>query len=81
MAVSDDRADRGPWLPFVTDRSDGLRRVLLVCALLLGFSVILLGHTGRDDSHITYFVSQSLADGQGLVNYNGARVEQSSTLS
>ena len=81
MALSDDRGDQRLTPPLPTAGSGGLRRVLAACAVLLCVAVILLGHTGRDDSHITYFVSQSLADGQGLVNYNGARVEQSSTLS
>ncbi|MCP5346135.1 MAG: hypothetical protein R3F41_00875 [Gammaproteobacteria bacterium] len=53
------------------------RTVILL--FILGV-VFLLGYTGRDDSHITYFVSQSLADGKGLVNFNGENVEQSSSL-
>lgn len=42
--------------------------------------VVLLGYTGRDDSHLTYFVADRLADGRGLVNLLGERQEQSSSL-
>lgn len=48
--------------------------------LFLAACVVLLGYTGRDDSHITYFVSDALAEGRGLINYNGVRLEQSSSL-
>lgn len=58
----------------------GRTAVFLAVVAVLAFAVLLLGYTGRDDSHITYFVSQSLADGRGLINYNGDRVEQSSSL-
>ena len=36
---------------------------------------------GRDDVFITLYAGQALADGQGIVNYNGDRVEMSSSLS
>jgi hypothetical protein len=51
--------------------------------LYLGFlavCILLLGYTGRDDSHITYFVSQHWADTGQYANYNGDRLEQSTTL-
>lgn len=35
---------------------------------------------GRDDVFITLYAGQALAEGQGLVNYNGERVEISSSL-
>jgi len=35
---------------------------------------------GRDDVFITLYAGQALADGQGIVNYNGDRVEMSSSL-
>jgi hypothetical protein len=54
--------------------------VSISCLFVLCVCVVLLGYTGRDDSHITYFVSEALANGEGLVNYNGDPVEQSSTL-
>ena len=48
---------------------------------LIAISIILLlGYTGRDDSHITYFVSDAWAAGNGIINYNGESIEQSSTL-
>lgn len=46
--------------------------------LVLGFG--LFGSTGHDDSHITYWVAHALEKTGRLVNYNGARVEQSSSL-
>jgi len=36
--------------------------------------------TGRDDSYITNWVAERLADHGDLINYNGERVEQSSSL-
>lgn len=51
--------------------------VVLATAVVLG---MLLGYTGRDDSHITYFVADALAKGDGIVNYNGRDLEQSSSL-
>ena len=47
---------------------------------LAGAMVVLLGYTGRDDSHLTYFVADHLAAGHGLVNLLGERQEQSSSL-
>lgn len=48
--------------------------------LYLTIVVFLLGYTGRDDSHITYFVADAVAQGKGIVNYNQDPVEQSSSL-
>ena len=36
--------------------------------------------TGRDDSHITYWPAYTLAHFGDILNYNGERVEQSSSL-
>lgn len=49
---------------------------------LFAFSLLIFsfGYTGRDDSHITYFVSDSIATGGWVVNYNGDYLEQSSTF-
>lgn len=46
--------------------------------LLLGFG--LFSSTGHDDSHITYWVAFALQKFGRLCNYNGERVEQSSSL-
>ena len=46
--------------------------------LLLGFA--LFGSAGHDDSHITYWAALALQRFGQLVNYNGDRVEQSSSL-
>ncbi|MRG96953.1 hypothetical protein [Polyangium spumosum] len=55
----------------------------LALGLLLG---VVLGATyfpsaGHDDSHITYWASHALARFGSIVNYNGQRIEQSSSLS
>ncbi|HSC75528.1 MAG TPA: hypothetical protein VLB90_04740 [Pseudomonadales bacterium] len=41
---------------------------------------LLCGSTGHDDSHITFWQAQALLDYGDLRNYNGARIEQSSSL-
>jgi hypothetical protein len=60
----------------LTPRAAGLIGVLAF--LVLGFG--LFGSTGHDDSHITYWVAYSLEALGKLANYNGDRVEQSSSL-
>jgi hypothetical protein len=49
----------------------------IVC-VLLGY--LLFGSAGHDDSHITYWAAWSLSEHGELFNYNGERVEQSSSL-
>ena len=51
---------------------------MYVC--FLAVCILLLGYTGRDDSHITYFVSQYWADTGQYANYNGDRIEQSTSV-
>lgn len=50
----------------------------IVAFLALGFG--LFCSTGHDDSHITYWAAESLRRFGQIVNYNGDRVEQSSSL-
>ncbi|MDZ7732517.1 MAG: hypothetical protein U5R31_04855 [Acidimicrobiia bacterium] len=45
---------------------------------VLGFS--LFGSTGRDDDYISFFAADSLATSGEILNYNGDRIEQSSSL-
>lgn len=53
----------------------------LACVGLVGFQgLFLYSSSGRDDSHITYWSAKSLAERGEIVNYNGAAVEQSSSL-
>lgn len=49
-------------------------------ALLLSLGFGLFASAGHDDSHITYWVAWKLRETGQLVNYNGERVEQSSSL-
>jgi hypothetical protein len=46
--------------------------------ILLGF--VFFSSTGRDDAHITFWPAHTLATRGEIVNYNGERVEQSSSL-
>ncbi len=60
-----------------------LRYALVLAAAIALF--LWLGATrylgaGRDDVFITLYAGQALAEGHGLVNYNGERVEMSSSL-
>ena len=50
----------------------------LVWLALFFICFIFLGYTGRDDSHISYFAADMLAQGYGLVNYNHEHVDQTS---
>ena len=43
-------------------------------------AVAVFGASGRDDSHITYWAARQLARHGRILNYNGDRVEQSSSL-
>ena len=54
-----------------------LATIALAC-LALGF--VLYVSTGHDDAYITYWASHALATTGEILNYNGDRVEQSSSL-
>lgn len=54
--------------------------IVLAAFLLTYCAFMVFGSAGHDDSHITYAAAQNLADGFGLVNINGDKVEQSSSL-
>lgn len=51
---------------------------LAAIPILVGF--LLFSSTGRDDSHITYWAAHMLSSSGEIANYNGDRVEQSSSL-
>ena len=62
-----------------------MRRTTAWLSLLPPAALILLGFlffssTGRDDAHITFWPAHTLASRGEIVNYNGDRVEQSSSL-
>jgi hypothetical protein len=52
--------------------------IVALLFLLAGF--VLYGSAGHDDSHITFWASYTLSEYGDILNYNGARVEQSSSL-
>lgn len=82
MAVSDDDSvGRG----FVAIRPDGgAWRQWAVVAVLAGVALLhgatLYASAGYDDTHITYWAAHALSTFGEIVNYNGERVEQSSSL-
>jgi hypothetical protein len=49
-------------------------------AIFLLIGLVLYGSAGHDDSHITYWAALALRRFGKIVNYNGDRVEQSSSL-
>ncbi|AUX28516.1 MULTISPECIES: hypothetical protein [Sorangium] len=51
---------------------------VIAAFVLLGF--VLLSAPGHDDSHITYWAAHTLEEHGQILNYNGERVEQSSSL-
>lgn len=59
---------------------DALIATLLLSLLYLLQLMIFFGIGGRDDSYITYWSAYSLAEMGEIVNYNGDRIEQSSSL-
>ncbi len=54
--------------------------VFALCTLPLWLYGALCGSTGHDDSHITFWQADSLLQHGALLNYNGERLEQSSSL-
>jgi hypothetical protein len=61
----------------------GLGRASLLTAIALGLAlaVCLFSQGGQDDKYITYWPARTLAEHGEIVNYNGVRLEQSSSLS
>jgi len=55
--------------------------LLGVAALGLGLAVLCFGQGGQDDKYITYWAARALAERGEILNYNGLRLEQSSSLS
>ena len=53
---------------------------LALCTLPLWVFGLLCGSTGHDDSHITFWQAHALLNSGELHNYNGERLEQSSSL-
>lgn len=52
----------------------------LFALLFLVAGYLLYGSAGHDDSHITFWASYTLLEHGEILNYNGERVEQSSSL-
>ncbi len=53
----------------------------LIPSVILGLAgLMLFASAGRDDAHITYWSAHTLAQFGQILNYNGDRIEQSSSL-
>lgn len=61
----------------LADHADIVVAALLCSAL----AVILWSQGGQDDCYITYWAARALAEHGQILNYNGLRLEQSSSLS
>ena len=61
-------------------RAIGLMLRLMVLLVTACLALVLHSATGHDDSHITYWAAHALAEFGEIVNYNGVRLEQSSSL-
>lgn len=57
-----------------------LAAVLGAAVLLVLVGVVFFSSAGSDDSHITYWPAYTLSHYGAILNYNGERVEQSSSL-
>jgi hypothetical protein len=57
------------------------RAILLAAFAFPALAFFLYGHSGTDDTYITYWPARTLAEHGRIWNYNGVRVEQSSSLS
>lgn len=55
--------------------------LMVVAFFGLALAILFWGHGGQDDTYITYWPALTLADHGKIVNYNGIRLEQSSSLS
>jgi len=53
---------------------------LIPVTLLLLSGILFFSSAGRDDSHITFWAAYSLENFAEILNYNGDRIEQSSSL-
>src|SRR5262245_53700809 len=69
--------------PVADNTSVRFRPVLIPTAasvILILTGLVLFGSAGRDDSHLTYWPAHTLATSGHIVNYNGDRIEQSSSV-
>jgi hypothetical protein len=55
--------------------------LLATAVLCLALAICLWGQGGQDDKYITYWPARTLAEHGEIANYNGLRLEQSSSLS
>jgi hypothetical protein len=63
------------------DPSPERLRPLAATVLGLALAIVLWGQGGQDDKYISYWPARTLAEHGEIVNYNGLRLEQSSSLS
>src|SRR5215475_599715 len=75
---------RGPAkmvrIPFINGEFTGWPKVIIPAGISVLIGALLFSSTGHDDSHITYWAADILSRCGEIINYNGERVEQSSSL-
>jgi hypothetical protein len=78
--VTVDSAARVPDGSSGSSRRARIATVLAAPVALPVIAVVLFGASGRDDAYITYWPAHTLAAFGQILNYNGARLEQSTSL-
>ena len=54
--------------------------ILAVCLLILALGFFVYGATGHDDAHINFWAAWTLLQHGEILNYNGERIEQTTSL-
>jgi len=67
-------------VPARPTQTSGHAMPILLAGLFLGLGFFVYGSTGHDDSHINFWNVYTLLTRGELVNYNGERVEQTTSL-
>jgi hypothetical protein len=70
----------GAGLSRIKQRLAG-RAVLIAGLTFAALAFLVYGHSGTDDTYITYWPARTLAEHGRILNFNGVRLEQSSSLS
>jgi hypothetical protein len=81
--VSDEPENAAPAdlsAQFVTTSAASAAAPVAAACAMVALGVLLFASTGHDDSHITYWAARMLRETGQILNYNGERVEQGSSL-
>lgn len=80
MTAGDPQSERARTGRARLDASGGTWRQLVPILIFLAIGLFLFPSAGRDDKYISYWPAHTLATYGEILNYNGERVEQSSSL-